>query len=403
MAFTNGTLLLSGGDVLTQLMDTIKAFMETAGWSTNVYEEYGFKYEGDTYRGKRLHSQKSIGGHTRYINLRSVKNQRPYQGSFLEVFTGIAAIASTGYDGATHTVNMTGVSDKGGGTIQFNNVSLAAAVGDVVTVTGTSDYNGNHTVTAVPSISAVEVTATFEGNQSGSIEGPSRWDEMTGRTGYDPINSDSEGVGCAASGLPPTTLQYWLFSQNSGNNIYLICKNSVGYTGIVFGVTTTNNYFCSGGGTSFLSSDPIIGNTVMSYKGGVQWLKGTFALRRADNSEWLRWPSTRDNAVGIPITINTNTSLATSSAPSIVSELLYCSPDEFKGNNPLIPSYIAIKTNNSQNKLSHAGTVAGIKYVNMKFVNSLTELTFSGDVYKLFRLYELDDDNNSTIGLAFLK
>jgi len=36
-------------------------------------------------------------------------------------------------------------------------------------------------------------------------------------------------------------------------------------------------------------------------------------------------------------------------------------------------------------------------------MDSLTELTFGGDVYKLFRLYTADDANDATIGLALLK
>ena len=326
MAYTNGTLLSSGGDVYTQLMDILKTFMETAAWTTNEYGDYGFKYTGDTYTGKKLHAQKTIGSYTRYINIRSISNQRVFLLSSAQQFSGIAAIGSTGYTAAT------------------------------------------------------------------------QWDVMPGSTKGADINSGSDTIGCGAVDIPTDNLSYWLFSANSDNNIYLICQSTNGYTGIVFGTTTAGNYFVSGGSTVGIAKPlSLIGHTVLSYYNNANDKRGSMALRKSDNTSWQDWPQGTADDVAMPRINNNNTTPHTS---SIVDELLFCSPDNFKGNNPLIPSYIGVK---SATGLVDTGQVSGIKFVNMKFVTSLTELTFGGDVYILFRLYTVDDSNDSTIGLAILK
>jgi len=327
MAFTNGTLLASGGDVYTQLMVILKAFMETAGWTTNEYDDYGFKYSGDVYTGKKLHSSKTIGSYTRYINIRSISNQVVFNGQFATAFSGIAAQGSTGYTGAT------------------------------------------------------------------------QWDLMPGSTKDNPINSDAQTQGCGAVDIPTDNLSYWLFSKNSDNNIYLICQGTDGYTGIVFGATSTGNYFVSGGSQQDSGGDlSFVGHGVLCKDLGTFSSKGTMALRSIDNTSWFEWPTTTSSgAVAIPSLDGTNN---INDTESLIGELLFCSPDNFKGNNPLIDSYIS---NKSSTGFVSNGIVPGIKFVNMKFVISLTELTFSADTYILFRLYSVDDANDSTIGLAILK
>ena len=404
MAFTNGTLLVSGGDVYTQLMDILKTFMETAGWSTNLYEDYGWEYAGDDYTGKRLHSQKSIGGHTRYINIRSHKNQKIFDTSSRSSGSGIGAIASTGYDGATESVTLNSVSDMGGGTIQFNAVGIHTYVGEIINITGTTDYNGGHTVT-LGGNGFARVTATYVSNQSGTLQGSSKWDKQTGFTaGFDP-NLTNLSSGCGALDLPADNLSYWLFSQNSDNNIYLICQNSTGYTGIVFGTTSANNYFLSGA-SHYSGSADTLPNGVLCGTPGLHSGNGAMALRKYDNTSWWDWPNddgvNDDEATFLKMT-TINTVLETSNISSIVQELLYCSPDNFKGNNPLIPSYQGVQIDSGLERIQYNGVVEGIKYVNMKLMDSLTELTFGGDTYILFRLYAADDANDATVGLAMLK
>lgn len=407
--YQTGVLSASGGDVYTQLMAIVKTYVEARGWTSNLYEDYGLQYDGDIYMGKRLHIQKTIDTIDRFINLRSFKNQRIFMSTQYGLNTGIGMITSTAYDGATRSVTLSSVVDRGGGTIRFNTASpyIKSFVGATVTVSGTTNYNGGHTVTAVDSSTSkswVEVTATFVSNQSGTIVGNSWWGDMAGATGLsDPNVVDGSGpAGGGALNLPVDVLIYFLFSENSGDNIYLICGNSTGYTGICFGTTSTGNFFtsCSTPRSTNPTTTPWYNNSLLTFSG----LYGNLALRKKDDTGWYRWPiatATLDTSV-IPALDATNTDL-TNNSDSIVQQLLFCSPDNFKGNNPLIPAYIGIGVTPTGNVQKFAGVVPGIKYVNMKFMGSLTELTFSGDVYKLFRLYGIDDAEDATLGLAFLK
>ena len=404
--YQTGALLAKDGDVYTQLMAIIKTYVEARGWTSNLYEDYGLQYDGDIYMGKRLHIQKTIDAIDRFINLRSYKNQRIMNWTGYALSTGIGMLTSTAYDGATRSRTLSSVADQGGGTIRFNSSLLYSFVGATVTVSGTTNYNGNHTVTGVdPTIGKqwVEVSAAYVSNQSGTIVGNSWWDGMTGTTGWaDPNVYSSTGAGGGgAVDLPVDILSYFLFSENSGDNIYLICGNSTGYTGICFGTTSTGNFFAScSTPRDIASTKPWYNNSLLTFMGTY----GNLALRKKDDSGWYLWPrATADaNVAMIPALDETNTD-QTGNSDSIVQQLLYCSPDNFKGNNPLIPSYIGIGVNPTTNAQKFAGVIPGIKYVNMKFMDSLTELTFGGDVYKLFRLYEIDDAEDATIGLAILK
>lgn len=392
--YQTGTLLASSGDVLTQLMTVLDTYLTARGWTVNLFADYRQKYEGDNYVGKRIHAEKSINGIDRFINIRSMKVQRIFDNTTNDIVTGLGVIGSTAYDGATHVVTLTSVQDLGGGTIRFNGAELFAAVGDTVTVAGTTDYNGGHTVIATDEAGGglVDVTASFNGSQSGTITGPSRWDNMTGRPQYSSGNARPQGGG--ALGLPADVLNYFLFSENSGDNIYLVCNNSTGYTGICFGVTTTGNYFVAGARTE--ESDDLWRNKLLAK--GESTDEGIFALRKLDNTDWYDWPAQGSTGIAnLPELQDTNTTQT--QTYSLVSQLLFCSPDNFKGNNPLIPAYMGI----GNIVLISSGVIPGIKYVNMKFMDSLTELTFGGDVYKLFRLYTADDANDATVGLALLK
>lgn len=395
-----GNLLASGGDVLTQLMDIIKTYVEARGWTTNLYEDYRWKYDGDDYTGKRLHIQKTIDGIARYMNLRSFKNQEIYD---INVFVtdGIGAIASTGFTSATETVTLNSITDSGGGVIALRTATaMYATVGDTVTVAGSASYNGSYIVVNRFSSTILEVTGTFTGTDTGTVDGPSRWDHMPGAPGSTDTNnvSGSDSVGGAAADLPSDVLSYFLFSENSGDNIYLICQNSTGYTGICFGTTTEGNYFLA---TSYLrgSGNTAPFNLLLTRE---TFGFGTTLVRKKDDSEWYQWPTTSENGtnkVSVPAIDFTNTDIVESVSP--VQELLFCSPDIYKGNNPLIPAYINITV--SSGIVLPVGDIPGIKYVNMLFVDSLTELTFGGDVYKLFRLYSADDAIDATVGLALLK
>ncbi len=324
MAFSSGTLLVGGGDVLLQLIGIIKTFVEADGWTTNLFADDSDDYGGGPYTGKRLHIQKTIDGTARFMNLRSFKAQEVFSDTGVVEETGIAAIASTGYNVAND------------------------------------------------------------------------WDKQPGYTS-EPINGGTVSLGCGAIDLPDDVLSYHLFSQNSGNNIYIVCQNSTGYTGILFGVTSTGNYFLSGSvldGSSSLATNALLTRAIGS---------GSLTLRKSDDSAWVDWPGPQVGKSSLPRTISTNSPSTAELEYSIVSRLLEISPDNFKGNNPLIPSYMGIVATANDPDFVFAGTVEGIKYVNMLFVSSLTELIFGGDTYVLFRLYVADDSNDATVGLAILK
>ena len=391
--FQSGTLAASSGDVYTQLMVIIKAYIEARGWTSNLYEDYGFTYAGDNYRGKRLHAQKTINTIDRFINIRSMKNQEIFSDSTIVPATGIGIIGSTDFGAATTDTALVSVSESGG-FARFYSPGMYAAVGDTVTVSGTGvgEYDTTHTVTAVVVGTFVTTSTSYVSNASGTVTWPSRWDRMPGYT--QKSSSDSDSVGAGAIDLPVDVLSYFLFSENSGDNIYMICGNTTGYSGIAFGVTSTGNYFVSGAPIDISDEDV---STNIFFTLTASGSTGSLALRKRDNTDWYNWPISTGGAVAVYM-LNVNTSV---SSYSLAQQLLLCSPDSFKGNNPLIPLYMGIKVTSEE--FISAGVVPGIKYVNMKFMASLTELTFGGDVYKLFRLYTEDDSNDATVGLAFLK
>ena len=393
--FQSGTLVASSGDVYTQLMVIIKAYIEARGWTSNLYEDYRFKYLGDDYVGKRLHAQKTINSIDRFINIRSMKNQEIFSDSTIVSATGIGIIGSTDFGAATTDTTMTSVGNDVG-FARFNSSGIYAAVGDTVTVSGTGvgEYDTTHTVTATVLPSFVTTSTPYVSNASGTITWPSRWDRMPGYTQKSLADSDSVGAG--AIDLPVDLLSYFLFSENSGDNIYMICGNTTGYSGIAFGVTSTGNYFVSGAPIDSVASSEDVGTNIF-FTLTASGSTGSLALRKRDNTGWYNWPISAGGAVAVNMK-NVNTSVSTY---SLAQQLLFCSPDNFKGNNPLIPLYMGIRV--VANKFISAGIVPGMKYVNMKFMVSLTELTFGGDVYKLFRLYTEDDSNDATVGLAFLK
>lgn len=91
----------------------------------------------------------------------------------LDVGLGVATTASVclkDEDGA-HLLNgtITGVTDAGGGTCTFAYTGHAVAVGDVVTVAGTTSYNAAQTVTAVAS-GTFDATETYVASEAGTYE-----------------------------------------------------------------------------------------------------------------------------------------------------------------------------------------------------------------------------------------
>ncbi len=395
--YQTGTLVASGGDVYTQLMAIIKTYIEARGWTSNLYADYRFKFAGDDYVGKRLHAQKTINSIDRFINIRSMKNQRIFSDISNESVTGIGIIGSTGFVGATTSDAMTLVDDVGGfARFWITGSNIYATVGDTITVSGTGvgAYNTTHIVTSSVLSNNVITSTPFVSDATGTITWPSRWDGMPGYTQRSSTDSDSQGAGALV--LPVNLLSYFLFSENSGDNIYMICGNITGYSGIAFGVTSTGNYFVSGASTDLPSSGQDV-YTNMFFTLLVGGNKGTIALRKKDDTDWYGWPVESEGVIAASM-ISVNISVGSRSP---ADQLLFCSPDNFKGNNPLIPLYMGKLV--TAHKFISAGVVPGMKYVNMKFMSSLTELTFGGDVYKLFRLYTEDDSNDATVGLAFLK
>jgi len=100
MSYSTGTV--SG---LNNAVNTISTLATTAGWTVNDLSDDASKYDGDTFTGRRLHIQKTIGATTVYANFRSASNQGIFAacnttGSDYNTITGIGCYLSTGYNGA---------------------------------------------------------------------------------------------------------------------------------------------------------------------------------------------------------------------------------------------------------------------------------------------------------------
>lgn len=334
MAYSTGILLAAGGDVYTQLMDIIKAFCETAGWSSNMYADDSSYYDagtstyhasGATYTGKRLHLQKEIAGTVRYANLRSTQGQKVFRYSECRVITGLAVCGSQGYDAGVAWDQQPGVTSSSGTVLSY-------------------------------------------------------------------------AVGAGVDFLSTSSLTYYLFSYNGDNTIYCQIANAYGYVGFAFGVTSTGNYFVAGsGGYGTPSGFPVWAGLLFS-----RYNYGDHVFSILDGTTWRYCRGVDEGAASLSAHIPRVDSINTSGliGRALVALLLYCSPDSFKGNAPLIPAYIRFTAATGPTK--SAGVFPGVKYVNMKNIASLTEVTYGADTYKLFRQYGIDDANDATGGLAFL-
>lgn len=332
MAYDSGILLAAGGDVYTQLMDVIKAFCETAGWTTNLYDDdesyydYANNYTWHAtggYVGKRLHMQKTINGTARFINIRSIQDQSPFRGWYSDagLVNGLAIQGSTGY--------------------------------------------------------AAE----------------NRWDKQPGAD-YPYSTYTTGGV---LTALPEDSLQYYIFSYDNGNNIYLQCANGYGYVGFVFGVTSYDVFIVGGSASSTQQNagvtrkNALLFHAYQNYSDDAFWayIGSTWYKLAYSTSVGCRLPE--QSLQYIP---------NESSYPNPAGLLLYSSPDSFKGNAPLIP--VKMMVAQTTGVCRWFGTLPGIKYVNMKNIASLTEETYGADTYKFFRQYNVDDSDQKFGGLAFL-
>jgi hypothetical protein len=405
MAYDTGTLMAAGGDVYTQLIALLKTFCESAGWTTNLYgDDTSYYKTSDSsnqhcvggYAGKRLHMQKSIGGTVRYVNLKTAYLEKPFetfQGTGLGKVSGLAISGSTGFS-ATQTLTITGIRNQGGSPNRVV-VDLASGnpmLGDSVTISGTANYNGTFTIVGAASGYFI-IEHAFVSDQTGSAVVTLPWDKQPGYT----MNLNGfHSQGASAGVLPLDILGYWLVSSTDGNTIYLILQNDYGYTGIIFGAASTNIFFIAGGYGYGPDSDTVKRNGLLFELGS--GYSGMWALLPGG---WSKEPST-GTVVGLklPRFINVNTTLDSAAAEAIPDVLLYCSPDNFKGNAPLIPCYVGVREATGSKK--ELGVIPNLKYVNMKFLASLTEVTYGGNTYKLFRMYGADDANDATAGLALL-
>ena len=328
MAYSSGVLVAAGGDVYTQFMDILKAFCETAGWSTNLYADDSSYYVSNTYyasgapyTGKRLHMQKTLSGTARYINLRTTQGQKVFRYDQYRVITGIAIQGSQGFDSGLAFDQQSGASSASGTNMTY---SAGASVDD----------------------------------------------------------------------LPTDVLSYYLFSYNNGDIIYSQLGNASGYVGFVFGTTSTGVYCVGGtGGYDTTTSKPNNLRHGLLYAGNNQSSEGFVIL---SGTTWRAASYSSGYTLRLPMITDTNKSTSIDDHP--VNTLLYCSPDNFKGNAPLIPAYAWYY----DTAFRSFGIFQGVKYINMKNIASLTEITYGADTYKLFRQYGIDDDNDATGGLAFL-
>lgn len=335
MAYQAGTLLSSGGDVYEQLMDIIKSFSETAGWTTNLYDDDSSYYEtNDTYHasggyaGKRLHMQKSINGTVRCINIKSCFNECPTYHAYSSygLVSGLAINGSTGYDAGLRWEQQTGASYSGGG---------------------------------------------------------------------------SYYVASAAFDIPTDILNYYLVHIVDGlaDIIYLQVQNLKGYVGFLFGTTSLDVFVVGGSANTVFENTQTEGrNSLLYYSDGESFGNSFTALYTGGAyNGWYAVKQATTKGVKLPYQrlVDKDSNGYTES-----HTLLYCSPDNFKGNAPLIPVNLQIINSSSLKK--DIGTLPGVKYVNMQNIASLREETYGADTWKFFRQYSTDDSYKKTGGLAFL-
>lgn len=403
MAYQSGTLLAAGGDVYTQLMAIVKSFCETAGYTTNLYDDDSSYYEaGNTYHGsggyagKRLHMQKTINGTVRCVNIKSCFNECPTHHFYTTygLVSGLAINGSTGY--GNRTINITSVSNAGGGQVILycDNVNKIGT-GQTITVAGTTDYNGTHIVTGV-GYSSVYITAAYTSSQTGTITFLPRWEKMVGAP-----YSTSENYGASAAfDIPTDILNYYLVHIVDGlaDVIYLQVSNLKGYVGFLFGTTSLDVFVVGGSGNTVMSNTETESRNSLLYLSDGSAADSFLALYTGGSyNGW--YPLADSSSIGSKLPYQRLVSADTYGRTE-AHLLLYCSPDVFKGNAPLIPVNLQI-INSSSVKLD-IGTLPGVKYVNMKNLASLREETYGADTWKFFRQYATDDSYEKFGGLAFL-
>jgi hypothetical protein len=407
MAYQAGTLLAAGGDVYEQLMDIIKSFSETAGWSTNLYDDDSSYYEaGGTYHasggyaGKRLHMQKTINGTVRCINIKSCFNECPtyHAYSTYGLVSGLAINGSTGF-ATTGSMSITSVANAGSGRVLLYCTNTKVVEGQSVTVSGTTNYNGIYTVYSA-SGSYIVVTATYTSSQTGTITFGTRWEEQTGAT-YSG-GGGSVYVTSAAFDIPTDILNYYLVHITSGlaDLIYLQVQNLKGYVGFLFGTTSLDVFVVGGSANTGFENVNIEGrNSLLYYSYEESWGNSFAALYTGGTfNGWYCLKS--DTTIGVHLPYQRLYSMGGYGNYEETFTLLYCSPDNFKGNTPLIPVNLQIVNSSSLKK--DIGTLPGVKYVNMQNIASLREETYGADTWKFFRQYSTDDIYKKTGGLAFL-
>lgn len=82
---------------------------------------------------------------------------------------------------------------------------------------------------------------------------------------------------------------------------------------------------------------------------------------------------------------------------SVSNSIVHATPDSFRGNAQLAPSSTTI-TKGLADEHWPIADIEGVKFINMTNYSNRDEITYDGDVYKLFRIY-----NPSVPGVAFLK
>lgn len=403
MAYQSGTLLAAGGDVYTQLMDIIKSFCETAGYTTNLYDDDSSYYEaGGTYHasggyaGKRLHMQKTINGTARYINIKSCFNEHPTTHFYSDcgLVSGLAINGSTGC--GNQSINITSVSDAGRGqVILYCANANKIGSGQTITVTGTTDYNGTHTVISV-GWNSVNITATYTSSQTGTITFFPRWEKMVGA----PYSTSENYTASAAFDIPTDILNYYLVHAVDGlaDVIYLQVSNLKGYVGFVFGTTSLDVFVVGGSGSTFMPDTNTEDRNSLLYMSS-SYVDTCFLVLYTGGSYNGWYPLADSSSIGAKLPYQ-RLNGADTYGRTEAHLLLYCSPDVFKGNAPLIPVNLQI-INSSSVKLD-IGTLPGVKYVNMKNLASLREETYGADTWKFFRQYNVDNSYEKFGGLAFL-
>jgi hypothetical protein len=164
------------------------------------------------------------------------------------------------------------------------------------------------------------------------------------------------------------------------------------------------SYFVSGGIDSSAISEDYDARSAYCATANAQ---GTGTVRRSQSAiyDGTGWFTSMNQRSGSATALVVNNPVTTFSSPvggegSTIMEVLFQTPDAFRGNAQLFPSDITV-TQGTINEYYPVGDIEGVKFINMTNYSNGQEVTNGeGDIYKLFRIW--NGQSAGFMGAAFL-